>query len=269
MATVFDGPLTTAALCWQIERPDGAGLALTSHDEAIENGGVRHLPNPGITPSAFSRRLGLEPAAGDISAALDCVAFTEQDLALGRWNHATARLAAVDWSEPEQPPLTLLAGELGEVSVRGDAFSAELCGAAARLDAPVCPSTAPQCRAQLGDRNCRVDLAGRRLVATVVDCDQGEMTLDRPIGEQFVLGRIRYLRGANCGIESVILAVAGDRARLRDLPRMPVEEGCRVEIWEGCDKRLATCVERFGNAVNFRGEPHLPGNDLLTRYPGA
>ena len=42
-----------------------------------------------------------------------------------------------------------------------------------------------------------------------------------------------------------------------------------VAIVEGCDKRLATCSERFVNAANFRGEPHLPGMDLLTRYPGA
>ncbi|WP_282098078.1 phage portal protein [Sphingomonas sp. S2M10] len=26
---------------------------------------------------------------------------------------------------------------------------------------------------------------------------------------------------------------------------------------------------QIGNAVNFRGEPFLPGTDLLTRYPGA
>jgi hypothetical protein len=38
---------------------------------------------------------------------------------------------------------------------------------------------------------------------------------------------------------------------------------------EGCDKQMATCSARFANAVNFRGEPYLPGMDLLTRYPGA
>jgi hypothetical protein len=42
-----------------------------------------------------------------------------------------------------------------------------------------------------------------------------------------------------------------------------------VELVEGCDKSLATCATRFANMVNFRGEPYLPGIDLLTRYPGA
>jgi uncharacterized phage protein (TIGR02218 family) len=68
---------------------------------------------------------------------------------------------------------------------------------------------------------------------------------------------------------SVVLAVDGDIVRLRDLPRADVVPGCTVELREGCDKRFQTCVSRFANAANFRGEPHLPGNDLLTRYPGA
>jgi uncharacterized phage protein (TIGR02218 family) len=84
-----------------------------------------------------------------------------------------------------------------------------------------------------------------------------------------VLGRLRFISGANCGLTNVILAAEGTTVRVRDLPRAGVEAGCRVELREGCDKRFETCVERFANAANFRGEPHLPGNDLLTRYPGA
>jgi uncharacterized phage protein (TIGR02218 family) len=31
----------------------------------------------------------------------------------------------------------------------------------------------------------------------------------------------------------------------------------------GCDKTLATCKATFNNVVNFRGFPHVPGNDKL------
>ena len=57
--------------------------------------------------------------------------------------------------------------------------------------------------------------------------------------------------------------------RLADPPTGPVAEGARVMLTQGCNKNFATCRDRFANAVNFRGEPYLPGNDLLTRYPGA
>lgn len=56
---------------------------------------------------------------------------------------------------------------------------------------------------------------------------------------------------------------------LTDAPAYPAAVGTRVLLTEGCDKQMATCSARFGNAINFRGEPYLPGSDLLTRYPGA
>jgi hypothetical protein len=35
----------------------------------------------------------------------------------------------------------------------------------------------------------------------------------------------------------------------------------------GCDRQLATCRDRFANMPNFRGFPHIPGNDFVLRYP--
>lgn len=35
----------------------------------------------------------------------------------------------------------------------------------------------------------------------------------------------------------------------------------------GCDKRFTTCADRFGNSLNFRGFPAIPGNDFLSRWP--
>jgi uncharacterized phage protein (TIGR02218 family) len=33
----------------------------------------------------------------------------------------------------------------------------------------------------------------------------------------------------------------------------------------GCDKELDTCIARFNNAVNFRGEPFVPGTDKILK----
>ena len=80
---------------------------------------------------------------------------------------------------------------------------------------------------------------------------------------------MRWFGGANCGLESAVARGGGVAVTLRAVPAFVVEVGALVEVVEGCDKSLATCAGRFGNAVNFRGEPYLPGIDLLTRYPGA
>jgi uncharacterized phage protein (TIGR02218 family) len=66
-----------------------------------------------------------------------------------------------------------------------------------------------------------------------------------------------------------ILSQDGLALFLNQPVRENVLPGARVELFEGCDKTIGTCAQRFNNAVNFRGEPYLPGNDALTRYPGA
>lgn len=261
--------LSALALCWRIERADGAGLALTSHDAALVRGGVSYAADPGLLPAAIERKLGLEPNSGEVTGALSTEALTEHDLLAGRWDGGRVHLTAFDWSDPAANGIELLGGELGDVTLNGESFSAELRGASARLAGPVCPSTAPECRARFGDKQCRIDLAGRTQAARVLAVDGNELTLDIAAGEGKLFGRLRYLSGANCGIDTVILGVDGVTVRVRDLPRLAIEPGCRVELRDGCDKRFETCVTRFSNAANFRGEPHLPGNDLLTRYPGA
>lgn len=267
--SISDGEVTSLALCWRIERLDGAGLGLTSHDAPVVSDAIRYEPAPGITPAAVTRSLGLVSQSAEASGALTSGMLSDADLAAGRWDGAQVRMAVADWKQPESAAIQLLAGEIGSVNVDGDSFSAELRGAVAALEGPVCPATSPECRAEFGDKQCRVDLAGRTISAHVTDCDGGALTLDISVDGRFVLGRLRYMSGANCGLSTAILSVTDNIVQVRDLPRAPVEAGCRIELREGCDKRFETCVSRFSNAENFRGEPHLPGTDLLTRYPGA
>ena len=263
----FAQPLTTLAFAWRVERRDGITLGFTSHDRDLVIGGLVHSAAPGMLPSAIERSDGLEVDDVQLSAALTSDAFTGADLMAGRWDGAALTLSAVDWSAPDVAPVFLLAGEFGEVETKDGGFAVGLRGASVVLDAPVVEETSPECRAQLGDRRCRIDLSGRRAVRSVASASGDALVLAAALADgNFAWGSLRWLTGANAGIESRIVANAGAGVTLRDVPPFAVAAGTRVELLEGCDKRFATCVGRFANAPNFRGEPHLPGNDLLTRY---
>ena len=109
----------------------------------------------------------------------------------------------------------------------------------------------------------------QRRIARVVSVTGMQVTIDTAAAVgTYVAGMLRWLDGANSGIDSRIVASSGAMLTLREPPYFGVIPGTRVELIEGCDRRFSTCVERFVNAANFRGEPHLPGNDLLTRYGG-
>ena len=267
--SIVEGPLTSLAFCWIVERHDGAGLALTSHDQTIERDGVRYAAAPGMMPAAIVRRAGMEAGSSEVSGAVTSTALSAGDLAAGRWDGAGYALSAVDWTGASSEVMALASGQVGEVGIDGEHFAADLHGAAARLDSPACPVTSPTCRAALGDAQCRVDLAGRLLRGRVVASNGDGLTLDVAVDARFLFGRLRFLSGTNAGLATVIAASSGTGVRMREMAAGAVAVGDRVELREGCDKLFTTCASRFVNALNFRGEPHVPGNDLLTRYPGA
>lgn len=264
----MSGELAARAFCWRLERTDGFGLALTSHDAPLMVDDVRFDPAPGMTPAAIKRSLGLEPSSCEASGVLSDAAIREEDLMAGRWDGAAMRLSVVDWADEEVSPVALISGKLGIVQAKGAEFSADLLGAAAALDAPVCPQTSPECRAELGDRQCCVDMAGRMMRAKVVAHDGATLTIDQVVGDEFRLGTVAVLSGHANGLRFTILAISAGGLTLRQGPWQALDAGTPLLLRQGCDKRIATCAGRFGNAANFRGEPHLPGNDLLTRYPG-
>lgn len=262
--------LATLALCWRIERRDGVALALTDHDRDLAVDGLAYRAAPGMTPSAIKRSSGFTADTMQVDGALASDAITEADLVAGRWDGARVVLFGVDWSGGGGR-VDLGEGTLGAVSVKDRGFSAELVGAAAMLDRPVVEATSPECRAELGDARCRVAMAPRRGFARIMASDGAVLTLDRDEAGSNLYGggRVRWFGGGNAGLESAVSRSAGATATLRAPPPFAVAPGALVELVEGCDKSIATCAARFGNAVNFRGEPFLPGIDLLTRYPGG
>ncbi len=271
MAEFLSRDLVTVALCWRLERRDGVALGFTSHDRDLLVDGLAYRAAPGMLPSSISVSDGFDADSVDVKGALTSGAIRADDLRAGRWDGAALTIFMTDWETPGTEILVVARGELGEVSVSGEAFEAELKGPTAALERPVVEQTSPECRAILGDARCRVDMAGRVRLVRVVAWDGAAVTVDsaEPSANAYGYGRMRWIGGANSGLTSLVRSSAGDEVTLREAPAFEPATGDLVELTEGCDRSLATCSARFGNAVNFRGEPHLPGMDLLTRYPGG
>jgi uncharacterized phage protein (TIGR02218 family) len=45
-----------------------------------------------------------------------------------------------------------------------------------------------------------------------------------------------------------------------------VSVGDAFIVTAGCNKQFSTCKAKFSNSLNFRGFPHLPGNDAAYSY---
>lgn len=265
--------LTTIALCWRVARGDGVTLGFTTHDRPLLVGGLEYAASPGMVPSAISVSDGLDVDTMEIDGALSADAVTADDLGSGRYDGAVVEVFMVDWREPAAATLSLARGTLGEIARRVDAdgagsFTATLRGPTVAFEALAVEACSPDCRAELGDRRCRVDLAPLTTTAVAGAGSTPDAIVVAGAGDHLVAGRVRMLAGDNAGIDARIAGVAAGRLILFEPLPFAVAAGTRLSLREGCDKRLATCSARFANAVNFRGEPHVPGGDVLTRFPG-
>jgi uncharacterized phage protein (TIGR02218 family) len=268
-ADILAQPLCAFAFCWRLERRDGVTIGLTSHDRPLTIDGLAYAPTPGISPSAILRGGDARAERTEVRGALSSAALSGADLDMGRWDGAAARLHLTEWTDPGVLWLELARGALGSVEQIGQGYSVALHGLGTLLDQPVAPATSPTCRACLGDRACTVDLRAHQSIAAVVSIADDAVSFSGLGAGLYPFGRIRWLTGTSAGITQMILHQEEDVLILAEPPALPIVAGTLALVTQGCDKRLATCAGRFGNAVNFRGEPFLPGIDLLTRYPGA
>ena len=274
----LDSGVTTLARCWKLTRCDGMVQGFTDHDANLVLDDVTYRAGTGFIASEATSRFDLAVDGSEIAGALADDALTEADLAAGRYDAARIETWLVDWSDTTLKVMTAC-GTLGEVKREGSAFSAELRGLADALSQESGRLYTAKCGADLGDPRCKVDLSlsAWRGEGAVVSAESASVVVVSSLASFadgfFTAGRLTWITGANAGLSVEIKEhrIAADVVRLslwQSVPE-PIASGDTFAITAGCDKTFATCRDRFANTVNFRGFPHIPGNDFVVAAPSV
>ncbi|MBI1274213.1 MAG: DUF2163 domain-containing protein [Alphaproteobacteria bacterium] len=270
----LNGELTTLATLVKVTRRDGAVKAFTTHDRDIALGGVTYLADGALSPSAIESRAGLASGNLDIAGMLDSAAINGEDIKAGLYDHARVDIYVCNWAAPADGAVQLRRGWLGEVTLSGGQYVAELRGLHDLLQREIGDYVTPECRHDLGDAQCGVDTGAITVNGTVtgvtgdaVFTDSGRSEAD----ETFAYGKLTWTGGANTGLAMEVKAWDGAARQFTLWLPMPhgVQAGDTYSVYPGCDKRLATCSAKFSNVANFGGFPHLPGIDRLLQYPDS
>ncbi len=167
-------------------------------------------------------------------------------------------------------------GAIGQIRRGRLAFVAEVRSLAHVLGQTVGRTFQATCDAALGDARCGVDLEDPTFKGTGAVID---LLRDRAFtasglsgftSSWFAFGTIEWTSGANTGRRTEVLGhdVTDGIAvlTLLEAPVRAIAEGDAFDIRAGCDKRMETCGAKFANIANFRGFPHIPGQDAVLRY---
>lgn len=267
---------TTVCRAWTVRRRDGLVLGFTDHDRDLLVDGVSCRADTGMTARALQQTTGLSVDNSEAFGALSAAAITEADLTAGRFDGAEVQAYLVNWAAPEDF-LLQFRGSLGEISRADGSFKAELRGLTELLNRPHGMAYTPGCSAVLGDGRCRFDLRQPGYFADVAvnAADDGRIFTFHDFASfderWFEGGRFTPISGAASGLVGVV-KIDRQTGRERRIElwqslRAPITAGDMVRIEAGCDKSATTCRVKYSNFLNFRGFPHIPGEDWLASYP--
>lgn len=273
---------TTIARAFALTRKDGVVMGFTDHDCDLSFDGIHFAAATGLDAGALEQMTGLAVDNAEVAGALSAASLSETDILAGRYDGAGITIWRLNWAEPAQRDV-LFRGTLGEITRAGGAFRAELRGLSEALNQSGGRVFHASCAAVLGDAACGVDLSAPsfQLDLPVLSVSGAELTfdlLDRPEG-WFSHGTLSVLSGAAQGLVAMI---RDDRTipATQTLPArrqitlwaaltLPLVAGDMLRLQAGCDKKATTCRLKFNNFMNFRGFPHIPGEDWLQAHPKA
>jgi len=272
----LDGCATTLCRCWTVLRADGVRYGFTDHDLPLSFDEVTFRADSGLSAGTLQQSTGLSVDNTEAIGVLSDVALQEEDILAGRFDRAEVTAWLVNWADVSQR-IVQFRGTLGEIKRANGAFQAELRGLTEALNQPLGRVYQAPCSAVLGDLDCGVDLDApgyfsEPLVEDVTDRKVFRFAgLDEFDDRWFERGRVRVLTGKAAGLVALVkndrLSGEGRRVELWQALGAEIAEGDQIRLEAGCDRRSETCRLKFNNISNFRGFPHIPGEDWLMAYP--
>ncbi len=275
LAARLGSGVTTLCWCWRITPRNRSPLGFTDHDRDLTFDGTAFEAAAGFTASEIRDSLGLSVDDLEVESALQSSRLSESALAAGDFDDARVEIFRVDWTDPALR-VFMRTGSLGEVRRTRSAFTAEIRGLAHYLQQPKGRVFQYGCDADLGDTRCGIDLASPtyRGAGTITTGHSPRLVevsgLSAFAADWFTRGLLTFMSGANAGRASEVKLHAISAGVVTVELWQPMSDtilpGDTFTITAGCDKQHATCRAKFANAVNYRGFPHMPGNDTLASY---
>lgn len=260
----------TLIYCYKITLQDGTILGFCDHDQDISFESQNYIATSAVRGSAIEASSDLAVDDMEISGIIDSNIIKEQDVLAGRYDQALVEVFILDYTDLSAGKMIVQNGYIGEIKIQGERFVAEIRGLSQKLSQPIGKLYSPNCRAKLGDSKCSINISNFSHSGTVTSVTSRAIFTDSNLSwansGYWNYGIIEFTSGANNGIKIEVKNSSTDGSFILALSApFDISIGDEFIARAGCDKRLSSCINKFSNAVNFRGEPHIPGIDKMLK----
>lgn len=266
--------VSTLALLWKLTRTDSQVFGFTDLDQDITYDGTLYEASSGTLPSAATQSANLSVDNLDLTGFLSSQKISEADIQAGLYDGATMDIYLVNYKDLTQGHVVLAEGWIwGEVTIHENKFVVEVRSKAQKLAQKVVELYTPDCKADLGDSRCGIDVGYLYTEnGTVTGVTDRRTFADSSLGsfanDWFNYGVVTWVTGDNAGRSMEVKDFVTSTGEITLFHKMvqDIQVGDTFTISAGCDRLKDTCIDKFDNIINFRGEPFVPGKDEVMKF---
>ncbi len=259
--------VTTLAKFILITCKDGSVIALTSFDKEFQYDG--NIYKPYLSSDIFADYSGFSVNKKEsILSVIEDDIISKTEVESSKLDSADIEIFLLNYESPEDGKLILKKGFISKIRYDDDKLFIEISGYSSLLKNRISQNFSPNCRAKFGDSKCGINIADHTFSGAVTFTINKMEFIDTARTEEknyFSKGVITFLSGANSGSIREIANFTEGKFKLLTSLIKDIETGDEYQVSVGCDKNSQTCISKFDNIINFRGEPHIPGTDRILK----
>ncbi len=261
--------VTTFAICWKLKLKNNLELGFTDFARDLEIENLIYKARSGFRSSSIDNHSAISQDNFEVGGFLDSEDIKKKDILEGLYDNAYLEVFVIDYQNINNDKVILKTGYLGDIKMLDNQFVSEVRGVSYKLSNMIGQLYSPTCRAEFCDSKCKLKRP-KFIECNIISIEDGiKLKLDQEINNPLynygfieIIGRNNHIVSIgirSCDKEIIYLTTA---LRNQNFPM-------KCKIYLGCDKTFATCCDVFNNAINFRGEPHMPGIDAIHKTAGT
>lgn len=255
----------TIALLFKISCQNGTEYFLCDHEMPLTVDGDTYEPTPGLGRLKYTSTSDMQVTNQELGATI--IDLPEEDLLGGVFDSAEVEASWCSWKNPSYGKMVVFKGNIGEVGWDENGFKADVVSVMKQLERNIGYVYTSSCRHELfGSAGpgrigaCTLSASAFTHTGTItaISVNKWKFTVSiSQADDYFSNGVITFTSGNNAGLSATVKKQTGQAIELLLPSAFGLQVGDAVTMIAGCDKTLNTCRDRFSNAINFGGFPHI------------
>lgn len=247
--------LTLASFC--IIRSGKKSYAFTDAPEDVQLDGLLFKCNNGFSRSALTGNRLTNVDNFEVYGVIDSDDITANEIESGILIGAEIEVFIADYTLESNEKFSHKTGLIDAITMKDGTYIFQIRSLLDKFNQEIGQTYSPKCRACFGDKHCKVELSKYTFEADVIEIKDKDTLIINIKSEQQINLRDGMFICQSGGIFRIIEHI-GNVITILNPYNFSIELGSGYNVRLGCDKNFETCISKFNNAVNFRGEPHIP-----------